>query len=165
MAQLRRQSEQHRSEVQNLEEMISRLVEQRGELHRKLEALGATPPPSNEWNPATRLAPIHVKPRKVDTHNALGLSDYSSSSRSSTGSEGEGKESVSPRESSASSASVSTHRSPSFLSPTEARSRTVSAALYGGEAGAQLPRLKADANAPMMVNTLLPPMNPQWMHQ
>ena len=181
--------------------MIRRLIDQRQELQRKLESLGVTtltPAQAEaEWS-VSRLAPL-VSPsaspgarsqlqRKDSSlsggNNALGLSEYdatssrshssSSSSSSVSSGEHEGKESVS----SASSVSISTPRSPSFLSPGE-RSRTLSfpnptrpvgrtASSFTSDT--QLPRIKLDPAqqlAPLMTPTLLPPVSAgQWgMHQ
>lgn len=196
MAQLRRQGEQQRAEMQGLEEMIRRLMEQRSELRHRLEALGGAPPGEADWSlggeKSVRLAPLLSLPplgaggqaspsgrasrRETLAGNALGL-EYEMPSQSTSWSASPSlgdreRPAVSPVQSSASSASVSTPRSPSSLGVSEPRSRTTSFHATGLRKSQPnfdlpLPRLKMDASNPLLPPALmpLPPVTAPWPHQ
>ncbi|CBQ69527.1 conserved hypothetical protein [Sporisorium reilianum SRZ2] len=117
VASLRRQGERDRSEKRDLEEMIRRLMDQRDDMQRRLDALGAASSHSGREEYSTsnsvRSAAAYGRGRVgALTHdNALGLvDDYagyaSTSSRSSSTSDADARESVSST--STSSASIST---------------------------------------------------------
>ncbi|ETS61376.1 hypothetical protein PaG_04403 [Moesziomyces aphidis] len=192
VAQLRRQGEQQRAEMQGLEEMIRRLMEQRSELRHRLEALGGAPLGDDltfGGEKSMRLAPLLSLPplgaagqaspsgrasrRETLADNALGL-EYEMPSQSTSWSASPNlgdreRPAVSPVQSSASSASVSTPRSPSSLEP---RSRTTSFHATGLRKSQPnfdlpLPRLKMDATNPILPPSLmpLPPVTAPWPHQ
>ncbi|KAJ1021146.1 hypothetical protein NDA16_003932 [Ustilago loliicola] len=194
VAQLRRQGEEFRTEVQGLEEMIRRLLDQKSELVRKLEGMGVTVDAEMGRLPPLLSDPSRPSLRKstdsFPSSNALGLSSSDSSDqemKEPTPSSGV----VSPLQSSTSSSdsssttSVATPRSPSFLSPTGESNRSRSSvptyhslamprspavkgsdpAIYSTD---MLPRIKVDPMQPgAMGASILPPLTsqPQWMHQ
>ena len=124
VAQLRRQGEQQRSEVQGLEEMIRRLLERQSDLTRKLESVGINVPvESNEWSSfeSTRLAPL-LSRRKNSDSNTITSNNNNSSDNNALGLSTESESTIS----SSSSSSIATPRSPSFLSPDTTRSRSTS---------------------------------------
>ncbi|CDW98247.1 hypothetical protein [Sporisorium scitamineum] len=91
VAALRRQSERDRSEKQDLEEMIRRLLDQREDMQRRLDTLAASGREDYNASTQARCAPSssHGRAKALSQDNALGLVDdasYVSSSRSSSSS-------------------------------------------------------------------------------
>ncbi|KAJ9475676.1 BZIP domain-containing protein [Pseudozyma hubeiensis] len=106
LAQLRQETDRHRSEVQGLEEMIRRLLAERQDLHRRLGVQQEQGKIGR--NNALGLVDDLILAREGD---ASGSRDSANSSRSNSASDEGGKDGSS-RSSSATSASVSTPRSP-----------------------------------------------------